>query len=523
MQANSSTASSAYLINQPKYAFLAELGIQQQNDGVFDGTWNASGKEVDSLCPATNTPIAKVRFGTAEDYERVIKASRAASAIWMEMPAPTRGEIVRQIGDSLRKNIDNLGKLVSLEMGKILSEGRGEVQEFVDIADYATGLSRMFSGRIMPSERKKHLLLEQWNPLGVVGVISAFNFPAAVYGWNAALALVCGNSVLWKPSPSTPLTSIAITRLIGEVLFKNGLSPAICSLICGGGDVGMCLVKDPRVNLLSFTGSTEVGRVVGQHVQARFGKLLLELGGNNAIIVMDDADLSLVVPAVTFSSVGTAGQRCTSTRRLIIHEKVYDVVLERVVNAYKQLMDTRIGDPLDERTLIGPLHSRESVLKYKTAIAEAIATGGRILCGGKVLDESQGNYVLPTVIAGLAHDAPVVLRETFAPIVYAVKVADFEEAVTVNNEASQGLSSSLFTQNVSLLSEWIGPKGSDCGIVNVNIGTSGAEIGGAFGGEKETGGGRESGSDSWKNYMRRSTCTINFGKELPLAQGVKFE
>ncbi|KAI3413637.1 putative aldehyde dehydrogenase 7 member A1 [Globodera pallida] len=523
MQSNSSISSSAYLVNQPKYAFLEELGIREANDGVFDGVWRASGKETDSLCPATNTAIAKVRFGSAEDFERVVGASRAACSTWMEVPAPMRGEIVRQIGDSLRKNIDSLGRLVSLEMGKILSEGRGEVQEFVDIADYATGLSRMFSGRIMPSERKKHFLLEQWNPLGVVGVISAFNFPAAVYGWNAALALVCGNSVIWKPSPSTPLTSIAITRLIGEVLSKNGMPPAICSLICGESDIGLRLVKDPRVNLLSFTGSTEVGRVVGQHVQSRFGKLLLELGGNNAIIVMDDADLDLVVPAVTFSCIGTAGQRCTSTRRLIVHEKVYDVVLERVVKAYKQLMETRIGDPLNEHTLVGPLHSRESVLKYKAAIAEAIASGGRVECGGKVLDGSQGNYVLPTVITGLAHDTPVVLRETFAPIVYALKVSGFEEAVAVNNEASQGLSSSLFTQNLARLSEWIGPKGSDCGIVNVNIGTSGAEIGGAFGGEKETGGGRESGSDSWKNYMRRSTCTINFGKEMPLAQGVKFE
>uniref|UniRef100_A0A183C2F5 aldehyde dehydrogenase (NAD(+)) n=1 Tax=Globodera pallida TaxID=36090 RepID=A0A183C2F5_GLOPA len=498
MQSNSSISSSAYLVNQPKYAFLEELGIREANDGVFDGVWRASGKETDSLCPATNTAIAKVRFGSAEDFERVVGASRAACSTWMEVPAPMRGEIVRQIGDSLRKNIDSLGRLVSLEMGKILSEGRGEVQEFVDIADYATGLSRMFSGRIMPSERKKHFLLEQWNPLGVVGVISAFNFPAAVYGWNAALALVCGNSVIWKPSPSTPLTSIAITRLIGEVLSKNGMPPAICSLICGESDIGLRLVKDPRVNLLSFTGSTEVGRVVGQHVQSRFGKLLLELGGNNAIIVMDDADLDLVVPAVTFSCIGTAGQRCTSTRRLIVHEKVYDVVLKRVVKAYKQLMETRIGDPLNEHTLVGPLHSRESVLKYKAAIAEAIASGGRVECGGKVLDESQGNYVLPTVITGLAHDTPVVLRETFAPIVYALKVSGFEEAVAVNNEASQGLSSSLFTQNLARLSEWIGPKGSDCGIVNVNIGTSGAEIGGAFGGEKETGGGRESGSDSWK-------------------------
>ncbi|RCN51637.1 aldehyde dehydrogenase family protein [Ancylostoma caninum] len=355
----------------------------------------------------------------------------------------------------------------------------------------------------------------------VVGVISAFNFPCAVYGWNNALALVTGNSVLWKPAPSTPLTAIAVTKLVEGVLKANNLPGGLCSLVCGEGDVGQALVKDKRVNLVSFTGSTEVGRIVGQQVQQRFGKLLLELGGNNAIIVNDDADLNMVVPATVFAAVGTAGQRCTTTRRLLVHESIYDKVVERVKRAYAQF-ESRIGDPLESNTIIGPLHNEVAVMKYKAAVAEAIATGGKVEYGGKVL-EREGNFVLPTIITGLPHDAAVIMRETFAPILYVIKVKDLDEAIKFNNEVSQGLSSSLFTNNIQNVFKWMGPKGSDCGIVNVNIPTSGAEIGGAFGGEKETGGGRESGSDSWKQYMRRSTCTINFSKELPLAQGIKFE
>lgn len=511
------------MINQPAYSFVRELGIEEENDGVFDGnTWMASGKLIESICPSTNKPIAKVRLASHEDYERAIVSVKNAFALWSDVSAPIRGEIVRQIGDSLRKNCQNLGKLISLEMGKIFTEGKGEVQEFIDIADYATGLSRMFSGRIFPSERRSHILVEQWNPLGLVGIITAFNFPAAVFGWNAALALVCGDSLLWKPAPSTSLTAIAITRLISKVLQQNGFPPSICSLVCGEAEIGLNIVKDRRVHLVSFTGSTEVGRIVGQHVQARFGKFILELGGNNAIVVMDDANLDLVVPAVTFSAAGTAGQRCTTTRRLIVHEKIFDPLIERLKRAYKKI-ESRIGDPLDDSTLIGPLHNQMAISKYKSTIAEAIAIGGKVEYGGKILDGRDGNFVLPTIISGLPHDAPIVLRETFAPICYVLKIKNFDEAIAVNNETSQGLSSSLFTQDPTKLFEWIGPKGSDCGIVNVNIGTSGAEIGGAFGGEKETGGGRESGSDSWKSYMRRSTCTINFGKELPLAQGVKFE
>jgi len=511
------------LSDKSKYGFLQELGLREENDGVFDGKdWKGTGPVVESLSPATNEVIARVRTGTVEDYERVAKATQQAYREWASLPAPKRGEIVRQIGDQLRLNLNNLGALVSLEMGKILPEGVGEVQEYVDICEYAVGLSRIYAGKVIQSERPGHVLLEQWNPLGVVGVISAFNFPCAVYGWNNALALACGDTVLWKPAPSTPLTAIAIIRLIEQILRKNNLNPAICTLICGESDVGSALTKDPRVNLVSFTGSTEIGRKVGLEVQSRFGKILLELGGNNALIVMDDVDLDMVVSAAVFACVGTAGQRCTTTRRLIVHEKVYDQVISRMVKAYEQL-DSRIGHPLDKGTLIGPLHNKVGVQKFKSTLDDVKSAGGKIAYGGKVLEDRKGNFVTPTIVTDLKHDSPVVLRETFAPIVYVVKVKSLDEAINVNNEAAQGLSSSLFTQNLGSIFKWIGPHGSDCGIVNVNIPTSGAEIGGAFGGEKETGGGRESGTDSWKQYMRRSTCTINYGKDLPLAQGIKFE
>uniref|UniRef100_A0A914PDT2 aldehyde dehydrogenase (NAD(+)) n=1 Tax=Panagrolaimus davidi TaxID=227884 RepID=A0A914PDT2_9BILA len=491
---------SPILITDSKYSFLRDLGLDSNNEGVFNGEWRASGKTVESINPATNEVIAKVRIGTTDDYERAIVASRQAYEQWRKVPPPQRGEIVRQIGDRLRKNLDNLGRLVSLEMGKILPEGIGEVQEYIDICDFAVGLSRMLNGKVIPSERPGHVLLEQWNLLGVVGVISAFNFPCAVYGWNNALALVCGNSLLWKPAPSTPLVSIAVTRLIEGVLRENNIPPALCSLICGEGDIGQNLAKDTP----------------------RFGKHLLELGGNNALIVMDDADLDMVVPAVVFACVGTAGQRCTTTRRVIVHEAIYDELITRMKNAYKQI-ENRIGDPLDKGTLIGPLHNPTAVMNYKAAVAESIASGGKIEVGGKVYDDRKGNYVTPTIVTNLKHDTPVVVRETFAPLAYVIKVKNLEEAIAVNNETKQGLSSSLFTQNIGSIFKWLGPEGSDCGIVNVNIPTNGAEIGGAFGGEKETGGGRESGSDSWKQYMRRSTCTINYSKELPLAQGIKFE
>jgi aldehyde dehydrogenase family 7 protein A1 len=425
---------------------------------------------------------------------------------------------MRQIGHQLRDNISNLGKLVSLENGKIYPEGVGEVQEFVDVCDLAVGLSRSFAGKVLPSERPGHALLEQWNPLGLVGVITAFNFPVAVYGWNASIGMVCGNSILWKGSPTTSLTSIAVTKIMEQVLRANDLPPAVCSMVCGGAEIGEAMAKDRDINLLSFTGSTKVGRQVGVEVQKRMGKFLLELGGNNAIIVLEDANLEMVVRSVLFASVGTAGQRCTTTRRLILHEKIYDEVLERLKRAYAQVP---MGNPLDDGVLLGPLHSQQAVKLYEEAIEEIKQLGGHIKYGGKVVDRP-GYFVEPTIVTNLPHDSPIVHRETFVPILYVLKCSSFEEGVAWNNEVDQGLTSSLFTQDVGKVFEWMGPLGSDCGIVNVNIPTSGAEIGGAFGGEKETGGGRESGSDAWKQYMRRSTCTVNFGKDLPLAQGIQF-
>jgi len=514
-------ASGNLLINQPKYEFLKELGIQEHNLGVFDGQWKGSGEVVTSLCPANGKPIASVTTGTLTDYEGCVKAAEEAWQVWADMPAPHRGEIVRQIGEELRNNLEPLGKLVSLEMGKIVPEGIGEVQEYVDICDYAVGLSRMFSGKVIPSERPGHALLENWNPLGVIGIITAFNFPVAVYGWNSALAMACGNTMIWKGAPTTPLTSVAITKCVANVLEKNSLPGAISALCQGGTDVGQAMSADPRVKLVSFTGSTEVGRKVALQVQERFGKHLLELGGNNSLIVSKDADLEMVVRSAVFACVGTAGQRCTTLRRLILHESVYDEVLEKLKKSYASIMN-RKGDPLDEGTLYGPLHSKTGVAGYLKTLEDAKKAGGNIEYGGNVI-EGEGNYVEPTIVTGLPHDAEVVHRETFAPIVYVLKCSSVEEGIAINNEVEQGLSSSIFTGDLGNVFKWLGPKGSDCGIVNVNIPTSGAEIGGAFGGEKATGGGRESGSDAWKEYMRRSTCTINYSKELPLAQGIKFE
>ncbi|KAK7794821.1 hypothetical protein R5R35_009389 [Gryllus longicercus] len=510
-----------YLIDNPKYSFLKDLGLKRTNAGVYNGLWEANGEIITSLCPATGEPIAEIQQGSLQDYEKCIQEAQKAWHIWADIPAPRRGSIVREIGEALRCNLNSLGKLVSCEMGKILPEGIGEVQEYIDICDYAVGLSRSFAGQIIPSERPGHVLLEQWNPLGIVGVISAFNFPIAVYGWNSAIAMVCGNTLLWKGAPSTSLVSVATTKIISEVLERNKLPGAICALCSGGSDVGQAMAKDTRIPLLSFTGSTEIGHKVGVQVQDRFGKQLLELGGNNAIIVSDDADLDMVVRSAVFACVGTAGQRCTTTRRLILHEKVYDTVLERLKKAYAQVL-TRLGDPLESETLYGPLHSEAAVQSYVAAVQAAVKAGGKVEFGGEVI-QKPGFYVEPTIISGLKHNESVVHTETFAPIVYVLKMKNLEEGIAWNNEVKQGLSSSIFTQDLGSVFKWIGPKGSDCGIVNVNIPTSGAEIGGAFGGEKHTGGGRESGSDSWKQYMRRSTITINYSKELPLAQGIKFE
>nr|KAG5705947.1 hypothetical protein BaRGS_010837 [Batillaria attramentaria] len=443
---------SGLLIEDPKYSWLKELGLSAQNEGVYTGTWGATGEEVTSICPANNQPIARVRQGSPADYENAVRATKAAWQEWAEVPAPQRGEIVRQMGEALRKKKTLLGKLESLEMGKIVAEGEGEVQEYIDIADYAVGLSRMFAGHVFPSERRGHMLVEQWNPLGTVGVITAFNFPVAVYGWNSCIALVCGNTMLWKGAPTTPLVSVAITKILASVLEANNIPGAVCTLVCGGADIGTLMAKDERINLLSFTGSTPVGHKVSMMVQERFGKFLLELGGNNAILVNDDADLEMVVRSAVFACAGTAGQRCTTGRRLILHEKVHDEVVERLKKAYAQL---RIGDPLDDGVNYGPLHSPQGVELFKAAVADAVAQGGKIEYGGKAI-ERPGNFVEPTIISGLAHDAPVVHRETFAPIVYALKTKSLDEAIAWNNEVKQGLTSSLFTRDLANVFKWIG-------------------------------------------------------------------
>ncbi|XP_068102908.1 alpha-aminoadipic semialdehyde dehydrogenase [Hyperolius riggenbachi] len=512
-------AMSNLLVNQPQYSWLKELGLREDNDGVYNGTWGGKGEVTTSYCPSNNLPIARVRQGTLEEYNETVLKTKEAWHVWADVPAPKRGEIVRQIGDALRKKIKVLGHLVSLEMGKILAEGVGEVQEYVDICDYAVGLSRSIGGPILPSERPGHALIEQWNPVGLVGIITAFNFPAAVYGWNNALALICGDVCLWKGAPTTSLISVAVTKIVAQVLEDNKLPGAICSLVCGGADIGNAIAKDERVDLVSFTGSTNVGRQVALKVQERFGRKLLELGGNNAIIVFEDADLNLVTPSVLFAAVGTTGQRCTSARRLFLHESIHDDIVQKLSKAYAQV---RIGDPWESDTLCGPLHTKQAVEMYLSAIEQAKCEGGTVVCGGKVIDRP-GNFVEPTIMTGLPHDSPIVHKETFAPILYIIKFKTEEEAFAWNNEVKQGLSSSIFTKDLGRIFRWLGPKGSDCGVVNVNIPTSGAEIGGAFGGEKHTGGGRESGSDSWKHYMRRSTCTINYSKDLPLAQGIKFQ
>lgn len=516
-----SSSTSSFLVKDPKYQFFSRLGITDVNAGVFHNRWSGNGAETIVTCPSNNKPIACVRTASTGEYEEAVTACAAASKMWSMIPAPKRGEVVRQIGVELRNNLQDLGSLISLEMGKILSEGIGEVQEFIDIVDYAVGLSRMINGKVIPSEREGHTLMEMWNPLGVIGIITAFNFPVAVFGWNNAIALVTGNATIWKPAPTTPLTSLAVTKIIEKVFIRNNLPTAICSLVTGGADIGSKMANDKRVPLVSFTGSCKVGQEVAIAVQKRWGKSLLELGGNNAILVNHDANLDMVIRAAVFACVGTAGQRCTTTRRIFVHEKLYDQFLEKITKAYKGTL-SRIGDPLEPETLIGPLHTTASVQTFETAVDQIKKAGGKIEFGGKKIDR-EGNFVQPTIVTGLPPDSVIVKKETFAPIVYLFKFSDVDEAIRLNNDVDQGLSSSLFTQDLGTMYQWLGPHGSDTGIVNVNIPTSGAEIGGAFGGEKATGGGRESGSDSWKQYMKRSTCTINYSKSLPLAQGLKFE
>jgi len=425
---------------------------------------------------------------------------------------------VREIGNSLRHHKVALGNLISLEMGKIKAEGEGEVQEFIDICDLATGMSRTIGGPVIPSERPDHFMMEMWNPLGKIGIITSFNFPNAVLGWNAGISFICGNVNVWKGASSTTLVSIATMKIIGDVLAKHGFESGVLTLCCGGGSsVGEALINDHRLALISFTGSTEIGRRVSQVVHTRFGRSILELGGNNAVLVMEDANLDMVVRSVLFSAIGTTGQRCTTCRRLVIHEKVYDQVVEKLVGAYKHV---KIGNPLEDGVLMGPVHTPSAVKEYTDGLKVIKEQGGKILSGGNVLHRD-GNFVEPTIVA-IHHDAPIVQTELFVPILYVIKVKSFDEAVQVNNNVPQGLTSSMFTQNQQNIFKWIGPNGSDCGIVNVNLPPSGAEIGGAFGGNKETGEGRESGSDSWKQYMRRSTITINYSNNLPLAQGINF-
>jgi len=501
---------------------LSSLGLAQDNAGVWTATggWrkSAGAKIVESINPATAQPIAKVYCATEADYEQLIKDSEAAFKVWREVPAPKRGEAVRLMGEELRKHKDALGSLVSLEMGKIKAEGDGEVQEMIDIADFAVGQSRMLYGRTMHSERARHRMSEQWHPLGIVGVISAFNFPVAVWSWNAFIAAVCGDVTVWKPSPRTPLCAVAVQHIVNRVLEKQGL-PAIFSMfIDGDNHLAERFVKDERVALISFTGSTAIGRKVGEMVAKRMGKSLLELGGNNAIIVDETADLKLAVPAIVFGSVGTAGQRCTTTRRLIVHESLVEDLTQKLISAYKQV---RIGDPLDSSTLMGPLCSQDAVNRYQSALEAVAKAGGKVLCGGKKLDHP-GFFVEPTIVRA-KNEWDIVKHETFAPILYVMSYKTLDEAIRMHNDVPQGLSSAIFTTSVRNAEYFLSAIGSDCGIANVNIGTSGAEIGGAFGGEKGTGGGRESGSDAWKQYMRRQTNTLNWSDALPLAQGIKFD
>jgi aldehyde dehydrogenase (NAD+) len=503
---------------------LATLGIKAVNEGTSTGNdWFSNGELIESYSPVDGQLIGKVKATTAADYEKVMLSATAAFKTFRAMPAPQRGEIVRQFGNKLRELKEPLGKLVSYEMGKSLQEGYGEVQEMIDICDFAVGLSRQLNGQTIPSERPGHVMREQWHPIGVVGIISAFNFPVAVWAWNTALAWICGDVCVWKASEKAPLCSIACQNIIADILKANNLPEGISCIINGDYKVGEMMTTDVRIPLISATGSTRMGRIVGTTVAQRFGKSLLELGGNNAIIITPTADLKVVVPGAVFGAVGTAGQRCTSTRRLIIHESVYDKVRDAIVGAYGQLT---IGNPLDQKNHIGPLIDKEAVNTYLAAIKKAKAEGGKVLVDGGVLSGEgfeSGCYVKPAIIEA-ENQFEIVQHETFAPVLYLMKYSgEVENAIELQNGVAQGLSSAIMTNSIKEAEKFLSFSGSDCGIANVNIGTSGAEIGGAFGGEKETGGGRESGSDAWKVYMRRQTNTVNYSDQLPLAQGIKFD
>ena len=503
---------------------LQQLGIKEINDGTSTGSkWFSNGKIIESYSPATGELIGKVKSSTKEDYETAMQAATEAFKTWRLMPAPKRGEIVRQMGEELRKHKEALGKLVSFEMGKSYQEGLGEVQEMIDICDFAVGLSRQLHGLTMHSERPGHRMYEQYHPLGIVGIISAFNFPVAVWNWNTALAWICGDVCVWKPSEKAPITAIACQEITKQVFDANGVPEGVSGLVIGGAEIGKLMAEDKRVPLVSATGSTRMGKSVGEAVGARLGKSLLELGGNNAIIITPTADLNIVLPGAVFGAVGTCGQRCTSTRRLIVHEDVYDTVKNAIAKAYGQL---KIGNPLDQSNHVGPLIDKDAVEAYLNALEQAKAEGGNIIAEGGVLTGpgyESGCYVKPALVEA-KNEYKIVQHETFAPIMYLMKYSgSVENAIAIQNNVPQGLSSAIMTNDLKESEAFLAATGSDCGIANVNIGTSGAEIGGAFGGEKETGGGRESGSDAWKVYMRRQTNTVNYSDQLPLAQGIKFD
>lgn len=500
---------------------LHRLNIKSVNPGAFSGHgWHSDSHDhtLESFNPGNGDKLAAIATCTMKDYEQVMQRAEQAAQTWKKVPAPKRGEIIRQIGQALREHKDNLGSLVSLEMGKSKQEGDGEVQEMIDIADFAVGQSRMLYGNSMHSERPNHRMYEQWHPYGIVGVISAFNFPVAVWAWNAFLSAICGNVTIWKPSAKTPLCAVAVQHICNQVLKQNSCPEIFSLIIPNSHDVVEAMVDDKRISLISFTGSTAVGKQVATRVAARLGKSILELGGNNAIILDESADLHLAIPAIVFGAVGTAGQRCTTTRRLFVHESKYQDVIERLRHAYEQIT---IGDPLDTQNLMGPLIDYHAVEQFKKAISRIKEAGGQIVYGGEALKQA-GSFVQPTLVCDVKNDWDIVQEETFAPILYVMSYRTLDEAIALHNGVPQGLSSALFTQNLKNAELFLSASGSDCGIANINIGTSGAEIGGAFGGEKETGGGRESGSDCWKAYMRRQTNTINWGDELPLAQGIRF-
>ncbi len=505
------------------HSLLAELGLGDPAPGVICGDLEGgSGAIQESFSPIDGASLGRVRTGSDQDYEEVARRTSAAFRKWRMVPAPARGEIVRQIGEELRRHKKTLGRLITLQTGKVLTEGEGEVQEAIDIADFATGLSRQLHGLSMHSERARHRMYEQWHPLGVVGIITAFNFPCAVWAWNSMIAAVCGDTMIWKPSEKTPIVSIAVQKIVTAVLRRHGHGEVMALCIGSVEAVGSRMLEDRRLPLISATGSCAMGRTVGERVARRLGRTLLELGGNNAIVVLDDADLKLATTAITFGAVGTAGQRCTSTRRVLMEKGIAGDLTLRLKKAYASV---RIGDPLDPGTLMGPLIDAQAVEQFARAIERIREQGGEILHGGRVLklaELQKGCFVEPTLVRSPA-DLPMMQHETFAPILYLVEIDSLEEAIRLQNEVPQGLSSAIFTRGFHESERFLSHEGSDCGIANVNIGTSGAEIGGAFGGEKDTGGGRESGSDAWKAYMRRQTCTLNYSAELPLAQGVQFD